>query len=93
MVEKLLRQFCTENGKYKYEDGSFEKNGDVYQCLGISFAKEDSYMDAMIALTDYLERSNHYEEVLGEFTDPEVEELADRMIIYFPFSKHQLSSQ
>lgn len=88
MVEKILRQFCTENVKYKFEDGCFEKNGDIYQCLGISFAKEDSYMDALIALTDYLERSDYYEEALEEFANPEVEELPDRLIIYFPFSKH-----
>ena len=85
MVKVLLRQFCDENDAYTFEEDYCAKNGELDHCIGISFAKEVSYMDTLIALTDYLDQKHYYEDALEELANPVVEEQADRMVICFPF--------
>lgn len=85
MVKVLLTQFCDENDVYTFEEDYCAKNGELDHCIGISFAKEASYMDTLIALTDYLDRQHYYNDALEELANPVVEELADRMVICFPF--------
>ena len=85
MIEKLIRQFCSEYAAYCFEEDYCAKNGELDHCKGISFAKDVSYMDTLMALTDYLDRKHCYHDALGELANPVVEEFGDRMIICFPF--------
>ena len=87
MLEILLRQFCDENDAYTFEEDYCAKNGEMDHCIGISFAKELSYMDVLLALTEYLDRNESDADAMDEWLNPEVEELEDRMILYFPFVK------
>ena len=83
----MLRQFCDENDAYTFEEDYCAINREMDHCIGISFAKELSYMDALLALTEYLDRKEPGADAMDELLNPGVEELGDRMILYFPFMK------
>ena len=87
MLKVLLRQFCDENDAYTFEEDYCAINREMDHCIGISFAKELSYMDVLLALTEYLDRNESDADAMDEWLNPEVEELEDRMILYFPFVK------
>ena len=87
MVKKLIRQFCREYAEYSFEEDYCAKNGELDHCIGISLAKDGSYMEALMDLTEYLDQQHYYNDALEELANPEVEELEDRMIICFPFVK------
>ena len=87
MVKVLLRQFCDGNDAYTFEEDYSAKNGSIDHCTGISFAQELSYMDVLSAFTAYLEQNEVDEDAMDELLNPGVEELGDRMILYFPFMK------
>ena len=88
MVEKLIRQFCDEYVTYCFEEDYCAKNGELDHCIGISLAKDGSYMEALMDLTEYLDRKNCYNDALEELANPVVEDSGDRTIICFPFINH-----
>lgn len=87
MLEILLRQFCDENDAYTFEEDYCAKDGCIDHCIGISFAKEQSYMEILMKLTDFLD-SHDCDDALGELLNPELEEDAEQMVIFFPFICH-----
>ena len=87
MLKVLLRQFCDENDAYTFEEDYCAINGNIDHCKGISFEKEISYMDVLSVFTAYLDQNEVDEDAMDELLNPGVEELGDRMVLYFPFMK------
>lgn len=84
MLKEMIKNFCEEHAEYTFEDDYCNVTADVSNCIGVSLSHEHSYMELLWELTAYLDRQG-FEDVDLELSNPEIDELADRVVVYFPY--------
>lgn len=82
-LNDMLKSFCLEHEKYNYEADYCGTAEGTDSCAGISLSNDDSYMGMLAELTEYLD-SQSFEDENMELLNPEIDELEDRMVVYFP---------
>lgn len=83
-LRELIENFCMEHEDYKFEADGCVGTADIAHCIGVSLPGEGSYMDMLSALTEYLDQ-HHFDDPDLELSNPVIDELADRVVVYFPY--------
>lgn len=82
-LNDMLKSFCLEHEKYNFEADYCGTAAETGSCVGISLSNDDSYMTMLAELTEYLDNQGFEDENM-ELSNPEIDELEDRMVVYFP---------
>ena len=86
-LKDLFEKFCEENESYDFEADYSGVSEEMDNCIGISLPKEDSYMEMLMALTEYLDEQD-FDDPNLELSNPMIDELPDRVVVYFPFAEN-----
>lgn len=82
-LNDMLKGFCLEHEKYNYEADYCGTVAETDSSVGISLSNDDSYMDMLAELTEYLD-CHGFDDVNLELSNPAIDEVADRIVVYFP---------
>ena len=83
-VADLIRKFCEENSEqYSIYEGYSGRFMFGSRCIGIVVKHGYSYVDMLVKLTQYLDKSEYKDETL-ELEGVSVDELGLDTIVYFP---------